>query len=180
MKKICFSLLLSAGCMFSVYASNSNPIPTPPASFAADSQACQNNGGTLFVATIVSNPVYKSGSSRQGVELSHTHVSAVPIGEQQSSANTYDIAMDNVFASGYDSAEPNNQVPAPLTSLKVGQNVEFCGQPYSDGGGIHWVHTNCGDTPTTSEPNGSVRIINSSGSLGTNLENSTEYCSLWQ
>lgn len=180
MKKICFSLLLSTGWILNAYASNSNPIPNPPSAFAADSQACQVNGGTLFVATIVSAPVYKSGSSQQGVELSHTHVNAVPIGQKASTTNTYDVAMDNVFASGYDSAQPYNQVPSPLTQLKIGQNVEFCGQPYSGGGGIHWVHTNCGDTPTSSEPNGSVRIINADGSLGANLENATEYCYLWQ
>lgn len=171
--------LLSLGFIAHTYAMNSNPIPNPPSALSADSVECQKNGGTLFAATIVSTPTYSSGKLQGGVMLSHTHVNAVPIGEKATANNTYDVAIDNVYAVDYDNAQPNKTVPASLAQLKIGTNVEFCGQPYSQGGGIHWVHSNCGSQVTTNTPNGSVRIINSDGTLGASLTNNQEYCSIF-
>jgi hypothetical protein len=45
--------------------------------------------------------------------------------------------------------------------------------------GIHWAHTNCGATPTTTAPNGWTRTISSTGSVSANLERSTTYGYLW-
>jgi hypothetical protein len=44
---------------------------------------------------------------------------------------------------------------------------------------IHWVHSNCGATPTAAAPNGWVKKISTSGTIGANLERSQAYCYLW-
>lgn len=139
--------------------------------FADDAQACTASGGTLLVGKVVSPPTFKDGMFRKGVELSHTHLSL----KGDSDGKTYDVAIDNVFASGYQ--QHRKDVPAPLNSIAVGDKLEVCGIPFS--GGIHWVHNNCGDAPTKSDPNGWIKIVQPSGSVGPNLEASQKYCYLW-
>ena len=50
---------------------------------------------------------------------------------------------------------------------------------YCAGGGIHWVHTNCGQKPNPAKPNGWVKKFDAAGQLSENLEGSQEYCDLW-
>ncbi len=139
-------------------------------SFADDAQNCSAAGGKMLVGQVVSAPSFKDGMFRKGVELSHTQLSLK--GED---GNTYDVAIDNVFASGYQ--RNTKGVPAPLNAIAVGDKLELCGIPFS--GGIHWVHNNCGDAPTASDPNGWLKIIQPGGTVGPNLEASQKYCYLW-
>ncbi len=82
-----------------------------------------------------------------------------------------------MFANGY--RRNQKSVPDPLTQIRVGDQLELCGQLYTGGDvGIHWVHTNCGDTPTPDEPNGWVKDL-SQPALGNNLESNETYCYLW-
>jgi len=91
----------------------------------------------------------------------------------------YDIAIDNVFADGYDVA--GEHVPTPLSQIQPGNRLELCGKPYASGGpGMDWVHTDCGDQPMRGQPNGWVKVIGPGGRLGPNLDANQEYCSLWQ
>jgi len=78
-----------------------------------------------------------------------------------------------------DYVKNSTSMPASLAALKAGTRLEVCGEKYSDGSGIHWVHNNCGDTPSTSAPNGWTKTIATSGSVSANLERSTNYCYLW-
>lgn len=146
-----------------------------PAAALADAQSdCQAAAGHYLTGEIVSAPKFAHGKPLHGVELSHTHFSLRADQDQQ----TYDVAADNVFAPGYDQSK--HAVPAPLNALHAGQHVELCGQLYTGGGvGIHWVHTNCGASPTPNAPDGWVRVLDSDGARGDNLEGSTEYCRLW-
>jgi hypothetical protein len=138
---------------------------------ADEGQDCTAAGGSLLVGNVVSPPKFKHGAFLKGVELSHTHL----VLKSGDDSKTYDVAMDNVFASGYQ----NNMtaVPSPLNSIQVGDKIEVCGIPFT--GGIHWVHTDCGDTPTAADPNGWVKEIAVDGTTGPNLEDSQKYCYLW-
>lgn len=135
-----------------------------------DAQECRASGGTLLVGQVVSAPKFRHGKRKMGVELSHTHVKL-----QGDDGNTYDVAIDNVFASGY--RPHSRKVPEPLNTIAVGDKLEACGIRFR--GGIHWVHNNCGDRPTRSDPNGWLKVIRADGSAGPNLEDSQKYCSLW-
>ena len=91
---------------------------------------------------------------------------------------SYDVAIDNVFATGYDGA--GESVPTPLSTIQTGDRLELCGKLYTDGGpGIDWLHTNCGETPRAAQPDGWRKILSSDGA-GPNLEDSREYCRLWR
>lgn len=138
---------------------------------AGDQEDCQGAGGALLVGKFVSRPTFKHGTFRRGVELSHTHLTLQ--GDQD--GNKYDVAIDNVFAPGY--KKNSRSVPAPLNSIEVGDKLSVCGIPFS--GGIHFVHNNCGDTPTSTDPNGWVRKMGDDGSFGANLEDGQHYCYLW-
>ncbi len=158
---------LIAVLMFSALAWNT--------AYADEQTQCQANDGVYLTGTVTDGPNFTSGHPLQGVELSHTHLTFLADQDQQS----YDVAIDNVFASGYDAA--GEDVPAPLSSIQVGDRLELCGLPYTGSEvGIHWVHTDCGATPTPSQPNGWVKILNQDGTAGPNLESSEEYCRLWQ
>jgi hypothetical protein len=136
---------------------------------------CRANDGTYLTGGVTSGPIFARGHSRDGVELSHTHLRLLSDRNGQS----YDIAVDNVFAAGYDAA--GESVPAPLSRIRVGDRLELCGKPYRNGGlGIDWVHTNCGAMATPDQPNGWLKILNADGTPGPNLESSREYCRLWQ
>jgi hypothetical protein len=132
---------------------------------------CQAAGGSLLVGEVVSPPSFQHGRFQKGVELSHTHLTL----KSESDGNNYDVAMDNVFASGY--RPHSSSVSAPLNSIEVGDKLSVCGIPFN--GGIHWVHNNCGDTPTSNDPNGWVKKISTDGSAGPNLEDAQNYCSIF-
>ncbi len=46
----------------------------------------------------------------------------------------------------------------------TGDHLELCGIAYR--GGMHWVHTHCGDNPTPEEPDGWLKEIAADGSAG--------------
>lgn len=141
----------------------------------ADEQAvCAFHAGTLLTGTVTSAPRFTRGHDLRGVELSHTHVRL-----RGDDGRFYDIAIDNVFASGYDKA--GEHVPAPLSGIKVGNRLELCGKRYTSGGpGMDWVHTNCGDQPASDKPDGWVKVMSPDGTPGPNLESNQEYCWLWR
>jgi hypothetical protein len=141
----------------------------------ADEQAaCAASQGTFLVGTVAAAPRFVPGHERRGVELSHTHVAL-----RGDDGRRYDIAIDDVFASGYDQAA--GHVPAPLSGIRPGERLELCGKPYSSGGaGMDWVHTDCGALPTPDQPDGWVKVLGADGTPGANLEASQEYCGLWQ
>lgn len=165
------------------------PQPNIPVGFESDSSLCQARNDTvdsnkfyLLVGTITSNPTYKDGSMIESIELSHTHFHVLPLGESNPQ-NYYDVAADNVFATGYDQAQPNKSVPEPLNSLTSGTIIELCGITYADkdpqtgkiSNGIHWVHI----ANQQMTEGGWTKIINPDGTLSDNLENNTEYLYLW-
>jgi hypothetical protein len=160
-------LCLVAG--LSALVAGSTPVLADP---AAD---CAAGAGQYVVGTLLSAPKFASGHRQNGTELSHSLATLKSDGD----GKTYQVAMDNVFASGYDQANAARRVPAPLDSLERGDRVELCGRLFSNPLGIHWVHTNCGERPTASAPDGWIRKLDNTGAAGNNLENSTEYCGLW-
>ena len=140
---------------------------------ANDAELCAAGNGIYLSGVVTTLPVFSHGRVLQGVELSHTHIS-MKAGQD---GRTYDVAMDNLFAQGYD--QQRNGVPPPLDQLHIGDRISLCGALYTSGIGMHWVHSNCGRTPTTQAPNGWVKIIASDGTESQNLEASTKYCSLF-
>jgi hypothetical protein len=143
---------------------------------ADEAAQCQANGGTFLSGNVVAPPKFvRAREHRRGVPLSHTHLILAADQDGQS----YDVAIDNVFAAGYDAAGPH--VPAPLSTIRTGERLEVCGKLYTHGGpGIDWVHTNCGEGPSAEQPDGWVKIVAADGSPGPNLEASQKYCGLWQ
>jgi hypothetical protein len=137
---------------------------------ADDRDDCASHGGTLLIGTVISGPRFVHGHDLRGVELSHT-----PVRLRGDDGRIYDIAIDDIFAEGYDQAA--EQVPAPLSRIEAGDHLELCGKPYASGSrGMDWVHSNCGDQPTRNKPDGWVKVIGPDGMLGPNQE----YCRLWQ
>ncbi len=133
---------------------------------------CAAHAGTYLQGVVVKPPRYAHGHLHKGVELSHTRLTVRADGD----GRPYLIAIDNVFAGGYDRTIA--QVPPPLDTIHLGDHLSVCGQSFH--GGMHWVHTNCGDPPTPADPDGWLRPIRPDGSLGENLEGSTAYCGLWR
>jgi hypothetical protein len=141
---------------------------------ADDAGQCRGNAGTYLTGQVIAGPTFVPGHPRRGVELSHTHLTL----RADRDGRSYEVAIDNVFAAGYDDA--GERVPAPLSTLQTATRLELCGKLYTDGQlGIDWVHTNCGDTPTANKPDGWVKVLAADGSAGPNLEGSQEYCRLW-
>ena len=142
---------------------------------ADEAAQCRANAGTYLTGTVTDGPTFAPGHGRDGVELSHTHLKLM----SDQDGRSYDVAIDNVFATGYDGA--GEGVPTPLSTIQTGDRLELCGKLYTDGGpGIDWVHTNCGETPRAVQPDGWLKIVSSEGALGPNLEDSREYCQLWR
>ncbi|HEY3639400.1 MAG TPA: hypothetical protein VGK90_14725 [Rhizomicrobium sp.] len=143
---------------------------------ADEAAQCKANGGTYLTGHVTSGPRFARGRHPlRGVELSHTHVTL----QSDQDGQSYDVAIDNVFAGGYDAA--GEGVPTPLSAIHAGERLEACGRPFRDYDrqGIDWVHTNCGGTPTNRKPNGWLKILGPNGVPGPNLESSEEYCHLW-
>ncbi|SHN06043.1 hypothetical protein SAMN05192549_104108 [Duganella sacchari] len=140
---------------------------------ASEQSSCSANKGAFLTGTVTSAPKFASGSSIDGVETSHTHVNL----KADQDGKTYDVAMDNVYAVDY--VKNAKAVPNSLKAITVGSRLEVCGEKYTSGVGIHWVHSNCGAVPTATAPNGWVKQLSSSGSVGANLERSQTYCYLW-
>jgi hypothetical protein len=145
------------------------------AAYANEAAQCRANGGAYLAGRVTEAPTFAPGHARDGVELSHTHLRLLSDEDGQS----YDVAIDNVFASGYDAA--GESVPAPLSTIRSGDRLELCGKLYEHGApGIDWVHTNCGETPAPSNPDGWLKVVADDGTAGPNLEASPEYCRLWR
>jgi hypothetical protein len=136
---------------------------------------CGNAAGSYLSGTVVSGPTYARASSyRQGIGLSHTHIQI----QADQDGQYYDVAMDNVYANDFD---PNsNTIPPSLGAIQMNDHVEMCGEMYSDGTGIHWVHSNCGVTPDATHPDGFAKELAADGTEGSNLESSQAYCYLFQ
>lgn len=140
---------------------------------ADESAACDKAGGSFLTGKVLKGPSFAHGQFRKGVELSHTHLSVLA----DQDGRTYDVAIDNVYASGYDAARAT--VPAPLNTIQVSDRVELCGQLYTRGVGIHWVHSNCGAKPSHATPDGWLKVLAANGAPGQNYEGSEEYCKLF-
>jgi hypothetical protein len=146
---------------------------TMGAAHADDSQACSAAGGSYLTGTIEQGPKFAHGQFRSGVELSHTHLKVRADQDRQ----LYDVAIDNVFANGWQ--QGSRSVPPPLDALHAGQKLALCGQLYDKGVGIHFVHTNCGQSPTASHPDGFIRVVDAQGKAGPNLEANAGECRLF-
>jgi hypothetical protein len=141
---------------------------------ADEAAQCQTNGGTFLTGSVTQGPTFAHGHLRKGVELSHTHLRLL----SDQDGRSYDVAIDNVFATGYDAA--GESVPEPLSTIRAGDRLELCGKRFTHGGrGIDWVHTNCGERPRPAQPDGWVKVLPPDGIPGPNLEDSQEYCRLW-
>lgn len=141
---------------------------------ASEQTTCSANKGTFLTGTVTTGPRFQSASQTiDGIKLSHTIIYL----RADQDGRSYQVAMDNVYAVDY--VRNSTSIPASLAALKAGTRVEVCGEKYSDGSGIHWVHSNCGATPTVTAPNGWVKQIATSGTIGANLERSQAYCYLW-
>lgn len=138
---------------------------------ADDQSDCAKADGKLLAGVVIAPPSFVGGKSLKGIPLTHTHIRI----KGDADGKVYDLAVDDVFAAGYDPHA--STVPAPLSSIAVGAHLEACGIPYA--GGMHWVHTNCGDTPTAQDPDGWLKVIDATGAAGPNLEDSQKYCYLW-
>jgi hypothetical protein len=125
----------------------------------ADDLSAQSCAGDYLEGKVTTPLSYVSGKKLKNVELSHTkfHISAID-------GKDYEVSVDNIFANDYSAST----VPYSLKNrLQKGTNVKLCGEKYSDGSGIHWVHTEC---PKNNNVEGFV-IVN-----GTNLTASKQYC----
>lgn len=140
---------------------------------ADDRSGCARNDGVYLSGTVASTPVYEHGHVVQGVELSHTRFSL----RADSDGKAYDVAVDNVFANGFQAGRPG--IPAPLDGIAVNDRFELCGALYTQGNGIHFVHTNCGNSPTPEHPDGWIRRLQSDGTGGPNLEANQAYCTIF-
>jgi hypothetical protein len=142
---------------------------------ADEAALCRANAGTYLTGKVTRDPTFTRGHLRNGVELSHTHLTLL----SDQDGRSYHVAIDNVFAAGYDAA--GDSVPAPLSTIRAGDRLELCGKLFTRGGlGIDWVHTDCGKPPRPAQPDGWLKVLAPDGTPGPNLENSQEYCRLWQ
>lgn len=146
------------------------------AAFADDSANCAAGDGTILTGVVVAGPHFaKAKETLKGVKLSHTHIGF----QADGNSAVYDIAIDNVFAADF--VKNSSSSPASLMAIKVGDRLQLCGRVYSPPEvGMDWVHTNCGDAPTTDKPNGWIKELGSNGQAGPNLDSTQTYCYLWR
>ncbi|WP_051622356.1 hypothetical protein [Acidocella facilis] len=146
------------------------------AALADEASQCQARQGQYLTGTIAHGPFFvRAWAYRDGVALSHSKILL-----RGDDGQIYDIRADNVFAAGNDAAP--GAVPAPLSALHPGMRLALCGKLYrlrNGRMGMDWVHTNCGDTPRPSAPNGFLKQLGPDATPGPNLENAREYCRLW-
>jgi hypothetical protein len=136
--------------------------------------ACASAAGDYLTGMVIRGPWFAGGRRQAGVELSHTRLTV----QAEQDGRLYDVAIDNVFAEGFDPAR--RVIPAPLTTIRTGDRLELCGRFYTGGDvGIHWVHDNCGRRPTRQNPAGWIKKIAPDGAVGANLDGSQRYCPLW-
>jgi len=127
---------------------------------ADEAALCRANAGTFLTGNVTQGPTFAPGHVHKGVELSHTHLTLLSDQDRR----FYHVAIDNVFAAGYDAA--GSSVPAPLSTIRTGDRLELCGKLFTRGGrGIDWVHTNCGKTPRPPQPNGWLKLLAPDGTL---------------
>jgi hypothetical protein len=141
--------------------------------WADDAAACRAHGGAYLTGAVVLGPKFSHGQFRKGIELSHTHLKL----RADQDGRLYDVAIDNVFASGYRRDAP--VVPPPLDGIRPHDRLDLCGQRYSRGVGIHFVHTNCGQSITPAHPDGWLRVLDARGVPGPNLEGAQQNCRLF-
>lgn len=142
----------------------------------ADGQSdCDAAAGSYLTGSVVGGPTFASAKSYlKGIGLSHTHLKV----QSDQDGQVYDVAIDNVYARDY--VKNSRSIPRSLTSIQVGDQLELCGELYSSGLGIHWVHNNCNVTPDNAHPDGFIKEVAADGTEGDNLEASQAYCYLWQ
>jgi hypothetical protein len=140
---------------------------------ADEAAICQSGAGTYLSGVVVSPPKFAYGRFRKGVELSHTHLRL----RADQDNRVYDVAIDNVFASGYDKGQRG--IPAPIDGIRVNDRIEACGALYTKGDGIHWVHPTCGRRATPNQPNGWLKRVAPDGTPSANFEGNTTWCPLF-
>src|ERR1700730_15052190 len=84
---------------------------------ADEAALCRANGGTYLTGSVTQGPTFAPGHVHKGVELSHTHLTLL----SDYNGRSYRVAIDNVFATGYDTARES--VPAPLSALRTGDRL---------------------------------------------------------
>lgn len=141
--------------------------------FADEAANCSAGAGSYLSGTVVGAPKFTHGRFRKGIELSHTHLRL----REDRSGRIYDVAIDNVFASGYQRNEP--VVPAPINEIRLNDRLAVCGALYDRGDGIHWVHPTCRGRPSPQHPDGWLKRIGSDGKASDNFEANTSYCRIF-
>jgi hypothetical protein len=145
----------------------------PLSALADEAAICHSGAGTYLSGVVVGPPKFAHGRFRKGVELSHTHLRL----RADQDGRVYDVAIDNVFASGYEKGQRG--VPAPIDGIRVNDRIEACGALYTKGDGIHWVHPTCGRRATPNQPNGWLKRVAPDGTPSANFEGNTTWCPLF-
>ena len=142
---------------------------------ATEQTTCSSSGGTWITGYVTSSPTFASSKTTlQGVKLTHTHFNV----RSDQDGKTYDVAVDNIFAVDY--VLNATTIPRSLAAIRINDYVGTCGATFtSPTAGTHFVHTNCGATPTASKPNGWLKTVTSTGYWSTNVERSQTYCYLF-
>lgn len=141
---------------------------------ASEQTQCTAAAGAFLTGTVTSSPQFAAASTTiKGIKLSHTHLNL----RADQDGKTYDVAIDNVFAVDY--VKNSSSMPPSLAAIKMNSRLEVCGAKYTSGVGIHWVHTDCNATPSSSAPDGWVKVIGTGGTVGSNIERNQSYCYLW-
>ncbi|AIT09598.1 hypothetical protein LO80_06235 [Candidatus Francisella endociliophora] len=125
----------------------------------ADDIEAPSCAGDYLEGRVISGLTYQSGKTQKGIELSHTKFNI-----KATDGKTYEVSVDNVFTNDYSATT----IPYSLKErLQDNTKVQLCGEKYTDGTGIHWVHTEC---PAENNVEGYV-VVN-----GVNLTSSKQYC----
>lgn len=147
---------------------------TATSAFADEAGDCSAAAGSYRSGVVVRGPAFAHGQYRKGVELSHTHLTM----KADQDGRIYDVAIDNVFVPGFDRNQAG--IPAPLTAIRVNDRIGVCGQLYTKGVGIHWVHTNCGKRPTPAHPDGWLKELKPDGTPGPSVTGNAAFCPIFK